>query len=217
MVDKGDYAERLQQAMSDAKITVSALGSKLGLSYQAVKKVLDRKSNSFTAANNAAAAKILGVSSDWLASGTGTKRPTVLLDFFTGKHGPISQLSHPEDTTKQSVAQILSLDESTVPAPTPWEILMRTPELPQTYAALMPDDAIDEVVMRGTYLTFDRALKPRPGDKVMVRCLGQLHIRLYEQAVDGWVGRATRKGYASFSSADTELVAVVSMTGRNPD
>lgn len=143
--------------------------------------------------------------------------PTVLTDFFMGRHGTID--TRGVDPPDQSVAHIVSLDKSTVLSPTNWETLMDMPELPLQYAALMPDDAIDEVVARGTYLAFDRSLKPRPGDKIAVRCGGLLHVRIYEQTVGGWIGRATRRGYTSFDSNinPIECVGVVSLTGRAPE
>ena len=56
--------------MKDQGVSVTQLADALGMSYQAVKKVLDGKSGAFTAANNARAASFLGVSSDWLAVGS---------------------------------------------------------------------------------------------------------------------------------------------------
>ncbi len=61
--------------MSDAGVSASALAAAMTLSYQAVKKVLDGKTRSFTAQNNSLAASILGINPDWLASGIGDKRP----------------------------------------------------------------------------------------------------------------------------------------------
>src|SRR5690606_37038126 len=70
-----DYGDRLQRAMDEAGVTVAQLAAELDASYQAVKKVLDRRSTAFSAANNAKAAKFLNVSSDWLALGEGPMRP----------------------------------------------------------------------------------------------------------------------------------------------
>lgn len=66
-----EYADRLRQAMAAAPMDVTSLAKAMGLSYQAVKRVLDGKSAAFTAPNNSAAARILGVSTDWLATGEG--------------------------------------------------------------------------------------------------------------------------------------------------
>lgn len=66
-----DYSERLVWAMKQSSCSVRTLAAALGASYQAVKKVVDGKSSAFNAFNNSRAAKILGVSSDWLATGDG--------------------------------------------------------------------------------------------------------------------------------------------------
>ncbi len=60
--------------MKDAGVKPGALAKKLGITYQAVSKVLKGTSGAFTAANNAAAAAFLGVSPDWLATGSGARR-----------------------------------------------------------------------------------------------------------------------------------------------
>lgn len=70
-----EYRDRLNDAMQDAGVSTQQLADAMGVSYQAVKKAQDGRSNAFSAANNAAAAKFLGVRSDWLASGVGSKRP----------------------------------------------------------------------------------------------------------------------------------------------
>lgn len=66
-----EYRDRLAAAMKAASVSASQLAEGLETSYQAVKKVIDGKSTAFNAANNALAARILGVSSDWLALGDG--------------------------------------------------------------------------------------------------------------------------------------------------
>ncbi|PTT91076.1 hypothetical protein DBR42_04610 [Pelomonas sp. HMWF004] len=69
-----EYADRLKKAMEDANVTVAALARGMKLSYQGVKKVLEGRSNAFNAANNDQAARFLGVSPSWLATGRGPKR-----------------------------------------------------------------------------------------------------------------------------------------------
>lgn len=66
-----EYRDRLTAAMKAANVSASKLAEGLNTSYQAVKKVIDGKSTAFNAANNALAARLLGVSSDWLALGEG--------------------------------------------------------------------------------------------------------------------------------------------------
>lgn len=69
-----EYRDRLQQALDESGVLLPALAGGIGATYQAVKKVLDGKSGAFSAANNARAAAILGVRSDWLALGEGPMR-----------------------------------------------------------------------------------------------------------------------------------------------
>lgn len=69
-----EYCDRLREAMGEAKVSVAALAEHMNLSYQAVKKVLDGKTNAFTASNNDAAARFLKVSPSWLATGRAPKR-----------------------------------------------------------------------------------------------------------------------------------------------
>jgi len=69
-----EYADRLSAAMNASGVTTTALAKAMGVSYQAVKRVLEGKSKAFTAANNSEAARILGVSARWLAMGRGHMR-----------------------------------------------------------------------------------------------------------------------------------------------
>ena len=71
-----EYSDRLQGAMDACGIKIPALAAQLGVSYQAVKKVLDGKSSAFTAERNARVAKLLGINSDLLATGLGEMRPS---------------------------------------------------------------------------------------------------------------------------------------------
>lgn len=73
MVD--DYAERLQEAMTDAGLSVVALAERIGLSRQAVKKVLEGPSTSFKVGPHYKAARALGVRPEWLALGEAPKHP----------------------------------------------------------------------------------------------------------------------------------------------
>ncbi len=66
-----DYSERLKLALKQSGMTVQMLADGLGISYQAAKKAVDGKTRAFTAQNNQRAAKLLGVSAEWLATGDG--------------------------------------------------------------------------------------------------------------------------------------------------
>lgn len=65
------YWERLEPLLKGAAYTPADFARKMGISYQAMKKVMD--GGSFGKDNNAKAASILNVSSDWLATGKGPK------------------------------------------------------------------------------------------------------------------------------------------------
>jgi SOS-response transcriptional repressor LexA len=68
-----DYKDRLRWAMSNRKppATRKDLSLALGISVQAVGLVVRGETGSFTAENNARAAKLLGVNASWLATGKG--------------------------------------------------------------------------------------------------------------------------------------------------
>ncbi|RQO57059.1 hypothetical protein DBV14_09625 [Variovorax sp. KBW07] len=66
-----DYTTRLNEAMKHANVSVSALATALGVSYQAISKAVDGTTNSLSAYNNSKAADFLGVDSRWLATGEG--------------------------------------------------------------------------------------------------------------------------------------------------
>jgi hypothetical protein len=82
-----EYKDRLAEAMRDANVTAKGLAGELGLSYQAVKKVLDGKSASFTAQNHDLVATLLKVSSSWLANGIGSKNANSTYDQNMGTGG----------------------------------------------------------------------------------------------------------------------------------
>jgi len=67
-----EFSGRLKQAIDSRGVTVAELARGMGVTYQAVKRVLDGLSKSFSAENNAKAAGFLQVSPDWLATGQGS-------------------------------------------------------------------------------------------------------------------------------------------------
>ena len=64
-----DYTERLQMTMQQRSISITALAEGMQVTYQAVKKVLDRKVKAFGTTNNVKAAAFLNVDPQWLATG----------------------------------------------------------------------------------------------------------------------------------------------------
>jgi phage repressor protein C with HTH and peptisase S24 domain len=66
-----DYSERLAAAMKQSGYSTQRLADAMGISYQAVRKLINRQSTAFTAENNSKAAKLMNVRADWLARGEG--------------------------------------------------------------------------------------------------------------------------------------------------
>lgn len=71
-----DYSDRLQMAMDAAGVTVVALAKEIGVSRQAVKKVLEGLSSYFKLDTHYRACRFLGVRSEWLALGEEPVRPS---------------------------------------------------------------------------------------------------------------------------------------------
>lgn len=69
------YSDRLKRAMDERGVDIPTLAAKIGVSYQAVRKAT--KGGGMSAENNAKAAKVLGVNSDWLALGVWPKQRQV--------------------------------------------------------------------------------------------------------------------------------------------
>lgn len=71
MVAPNGYDERFAALLTERGLTEKDVAAALGVSYQAVKKIVDGKSKMMAADNNARAAALLNVDSDWLATGDG--------------------------------------------------------------------------------------------------------------------------------------------------
>ena len=68
------FDERLREALQASGVTRAALAKALGVTHQAVAQALSGNTKGFTAINNALAAKVLGVSPLWLATGKGLRQ-----------------------------------------------------------------------------------------------------------------------------------------------
>ena len=69
-----DYKDRFEQSMRACGMDAQGVADALGISYQAVKKVLDGKTRMLKSDNNSACAKLFKVDPDWLATGLGEPR-----------------------------------------------------------------------------------------------------------------------------------------------
>ena len=81
MQSKTPYAERLAHAMSQSEnpLTAVELAEAMGITRQAIDKLLKGGSKEMSASNNARAARLLNVDPTWLATGEGTARPAEFL------------------------------------------------------------------------------------------------------------------------------------------
>jgi hypothetical protein len=70
-----DYQGRFARAMAEAGIGVASVAEGVGVTYQAIKKVVDGTTKMLAADNNVRAARLLGVNSEWLATGEGSPTP----------------------------------------------------------------------------------------------------------------------------------------------
>lgn len=70
-----NYGQRLENAIRLAKSNPKALAAELGISVQAVYKVVRGESKALTATNSVRAARFLLVDHNWLVSGVGEPRP----------------------------------------------------------------------------------------------------------------------------------------------
>lgn len=66
-----EIKERLKHAMDLRSISVQELANEIGVSYQAIRKVCEGDSKSFSAKNNSKVAFFLRINPDWLATGLG--------------------------------------------------------------------------------------------------------------------------------------------------
>lgn len=103
-----EYRERLRQAMG-ASVSIAQLACALDVSYQAVKKLLDGKSTSFTAINNTKAARFLGVNPDWLATGTGEMMAQYVPEPETDGLSVLAEkLSYLDTASRETAATLLA-------------------------------------------------------------------------------------------------------------
>lgn len=98
-----EYKDRLQQAMTLRSVGKQELADAIGVSYQAVRKVLLGLSGAFNAANNAKVAAFLQVSPDWLAAEIG--------DMAAADHVPVVSTESSWPFSPDLLSQVLDLND----------------------------------------------------------------------------------------------------------
>lgn len=211
MVDPATpYAARLQDAMRRAgrdpadTSSVRWLADHLKISYQAVKKAVTGDSKSLSAENNANAAKFLGVSSEWLATGEGV--PQQRADLAGAEaHPPAGRHTFGGAQPGGGVAHNLSeLQPILLPPTVDWETIAMG-SIPERFILAMPDDALAPQTPRGTQLIFVAGSEPpRYGVGVLVEdASGKRFVRRWVQGpTGGWIAEARNTAYRSLASSE---------------
>lgn len=155
--------------MTDVGVTTSALARKLGISYQAVKKVEDGLSSAFKTENHAAAAQFLGVSSDWLATGRGDKRarlpvPPPALEYAGPVAGHrrvpvVGTAKMGDDGFYEELSPIPGAGDGYVEA---------VSSDPNAYALRVRGSSMAPAIKDGSYVVIEPNGRPVPGEPVLV-------------------------------------------------
>jgi transcriptional regulator with XRE-family HTH domain len=190
-----EYADRLKQALADAGVSIADFARSMGLTYQAVSKVLKGTTKSLTAANNDKAAKLLHVDPGWLATGDGSAAT------FSDQKDPVAHLV-------SDLRPIVNLQKVT------WEALPVS-DLSGRFEIDLRDDALAPEYPAGTAIRFDAKRPPRPGWPVLVKdSAGAFYVRDYiEGAAGQWTATPRQRGYASLDSVAHGLQLVGVMYG----
>ena len=159
-----DYSERLKLALRQSGYTIQHLADALGISYQACKKAVDGKTKAFSAANNQRAAKFLGVSSEWLATGE-TSLLRVNRNVVAAQMGStqVPLISYVRAGRWASVGDLPSANDID-------EWLMTDLEVSDgTFALEIKGDSMLPEYKPGDRVIIDPAVAPQPGDCVVAK------------------------------------------------
>jgi SOS-response transcriptional repressor LexA len=160
-----DYSERLKIAMRLSGCTTQMLADGLGVSYQAARKAVDGKTKAFTASNNQKAAKLLGVSAEWLATGGGTHsvqdKSNITPAQTGGKQIPL--VSYVRAGNWSGVVDAYQPNEAQ-------DWLMTDLELSESAFALeIKGDSMLPDFKPGDRVIIDPGINPQPGDFVVAK------------------------------------------------
>lgn len=181
-----DYGDRLRAARNAAGLTQVQLSQKTGIPQSTISSA---EKIGLSSTHTAVYASALGVSAIWLATGEGEMTPP-----------------------QMGVAQVLILDEVTVPSTRTIDELRQMSAVPPSFRLLAPDDALSPKVPRGMPLIMSATNTASPNQVILVRDRsGGLHLRRYGQAVGGWRAIATNDAYLTLESErdGLELVAAL--------
>lgn len=162
MVD--EYKDRLKEAMADKKMSRQQLADALGISYQAVRKVLIGESGGFELENHNAACRVLGVCSDWLLSG---KLPKLADSSNVVPADPGTQRIPFLDYVQAGKMTAAASQRIAAEAD---EFLLTTNEVSSSAFALrIKGDSMEPEFKSGDVVVIDIRLAPLPGDFVVAK------------------------------------------------
>lgn len=146
------------------------------------------------------AEEILGISAQWVLTGSGKPFPDTH-DYAPPIHG-VSESDFLYGITVSSRVRELTWEDA----------MLKIDSLTENFAAPMPDGAMEPKVPAGTLLEFRPGGDPTPGHGVLLQDLhGNLHVRRYQTGANNrWNAIANNDSYASFTSSDdVKIVASV--------
>jgi transcriptional regulator with XRE-family HTH domain len=197
-------ASRLKQARADAGMSQGALATAAGLSTGAIGNIEAGARENPAGETIVLLARALGVRAEWLQSGALPKRDLLP-----------SGLTPSTDHGAQAVSL---MPHRVPPTAISWESLMdmRT-EIPDSFIAAVPDDALQPGAPRGTSFIFSRDEPPAPGKAVLVRDRdGNTYLRRFRQGVGAlWSAQATNDAYATLESERDGLTVLAVATWRS--
>ncbi len=153
--------------MKAAGVSTSQLARDLDISYQAVKKVLD--GGAFNKDNNIAAAKRLGVHSDWLAAG---KEPRVLLPAVADRRAIYEVKSPFPGLPVVGTAKLGDnghFSELEYPVGHGDGVVDWPSRDPNAYAIRCKGDSMKPRIKHGEYVVVEPNRPVTPGDEVLVK------------------------------------------------
>lgn len=111
MSDDAPQQERLAQALALRQKSAQQLAVAIGVTYQAIKKVIDGKTTALTAFNTFEAAKALNISAEWLATGRGDMLSAAVCPLTEQLRQTWLQAAEPERRMAENAARnVLGLD-----------------------------------------------------------------------------------------------------------
>jgi hypothetical protein len=180
-------AHRKSLAKNPNDITQAALALAADVKPPSVNDWFSGETKSLKATTATLAAKYLGVSSDWLATGRGP--------MLVGNPPP------------KAVAQQLSDDgHRLLPPQYSWEGMMGT-EMPEEFRLVIGEGSLAPLIPAGTVVYFDRTKKVRAGEGVLVEDGdGVRHFRRYRPLAGAeWEAFAMNVSYRTLNSQTDSL------------